>query len=187
MRDHAVVRSINEPGTSRQSFTPQSINEPLPLAGLDVPAPTITSINPTQAAIGDPTFTIVVTGENFFAGTVLNFAGYDEPTTHDGNTVSTIVNMDYWHGPDAITVYVHNGEKVSNEMIFTFLPPATRAARAAVEARASGLVDDSGDYLDPDELEEEIEESEDDGDFKPVHRGRPANTLSNKRSKNRSK
>ena len=170
MADQSTVRSLNEPVTSRQSFSPVSINEP-PALPLDMPAPAITAIEPAEATIGDASFTLVVTGENFFAGTVINFAGQEEPTTYsEDGTVSTVVNMDVWHGADVLPVYVHNGEKVSNEMTFTFL--------AAVEGGARSR--SHGEY-DPDELDEEIEAAEEDGDFKAVHASRT--TVKTKKTK----
>jgi hypothetical protein len=168
MRDHAVVRSVNEPITSRQSFTPRSINEPTPIPSPNLPAPTITSIEPPEAAIGAETFTLVIHGTTFIPGvTVINFAGYDEPSTVAGSTVSTIVDMDYWHGPDNIPVFLHNGEKVSNEVIFTFLPPEMIEGTR----RETGAVADNGfnvDYRDPDELEEELELAREEGDYAAV-------------------
>jgi hypothetical protein len=147
------VRSINEPQSSRLfNFSTPSINEPPTVPDIDAPAPVITTIEPTEATIGDASFTLYVTGENFFAGTVINFAGHDEPTTHNADgTVSTGVNMDVWHGADpGIVVFVHNGEKVSNEVIFAFHAP-----------EETGLAD-------PDDLEEEIAEAEEEGEFKAV-------------------
>jgi hypothetical protein len=59
--------------------------------------------------------------------------------------------MDVWHGADpGIVVFVHNGEKVSNEVIFVFHAP-----------EETGLAD-------PDDLEEEIAEAEEEGEFKAV-------------------
>jgi hypothetical protein len=167
--DRAIVRSVNEPKSSRQSYTPRSINEPTKLSDIvGKPPPKITSLDPGEAAIGDETFTLVVSGDFFFPGTTINFAGYDEPTTHISNdAVSTIVNMDYWHGPDAIPVFVHNGETLSNEMIFTFLPPvAARSEKAKTDVKAAAL---DIDYTDPDEMEEELEAARDEGDIEPPH------------------
>ena len=168
------VRSINEPQSSRLfNFSVPSINEPPVLPDIDMPAPVITAIEPAEATIGDASFTLIVTGENFFAGTMINFAGQEEPTTHnEDGTVSTVVNMDVWHGADVLPVYVHNGEKVSNEVTFTFL--------AAVEgvARSRG----HGEY-DPDDLDEEIEAAEEDGDFKAVHASRTTVSVKTKKTK----
>jgi hypothetical protein len=171
MRDFAVVRSLNEPVTSRKSFTPRSINEPTPIPSPNLPAPTITSLEPAEATIGDETFTLVIHGTTFVPGvTVINFAGYDEPSTVAGSTVSTIVDMDYWHGADNIPVFLHNGEKVSNEMIFVFHPPAAPldgGTRRQTEARTERF---DVDYQDPDDMEEELELAKEEGDYTPAKR-----------------
>jgi hypothetical protein len=99
---------------------PQTVSLPLP-QGAVVPKPSITSIEPDGATIGDPSFTLYVTGENFFADSVLMFAGQDEPTTlNEDGTLSTGINMDVWHGADVLKVAVKNGPEVSNEVDFTF-------------------------------------------------------------------
>jgi uncharacterized membrane protein YgdD (TMEM256/DUF423 family) len=118
------IKSINEPdGPGRTSMVlPASINEPpkLPEGG-EIPAPEITALTPDSATIGDPSFRLYVTGTNLFSGSIIVFAGQDEPTTlEDDGTVSTGINMDVWHGPDVLAVSVKNADKVSNELEFTF-------------------------------------------------------------------
>jgi hypothetical protein len=103
--------SINEP---------QTVTLPLP-EGTEVPKPSISSINPIDAAIGDEDFTLYVSGENFFHDSVINFAGQDEPTTlNEDGTLSTGVNMAMWQGPDTVPVVVKNGPEVSAPVDFTF-------------------------------------------------------------------
>jgi hypothetical protein len=150
------VRSINEPHSSRLfNFSHPSINEPPVLLAV----PEIVSIEPTEATIGDPSFTLYVTGEAFDAGTMIVFAGHGEPTTlEEDGTVSTGVNMDVWKGPDTVKVSVFNGGQQSNEVDFTFLP----AAEAATEVAEP-------DMADPDDLEDEIEQAEEEGEFKSMH------------------
>jgi hypothetical protein len=58
--------------------------------------------------------------------------------------------------------------------------PTPQADAETSLARLSEAMDPS----DPDELEDELEQAEEEGDFKPLHRGKPNTTLSNKRSKN---
>jgi hypothetical protein len=65
--------------------------------------------------------------------------------------------MDVWHGPDTVPMAIRNGDKTSNAVNFTFNAAEGAAGRGAA---------------DPDELEEEIEEAEEDGDFKSMHRSR---------------
>lgn len=129
------IKSINEPdGPGRTTMVlPSSINEPpkLPDVGGEIPTPAITSLDPSSATIGDASFRIYLTGEFFFAGSVINFAGQDELTTlEDDGRLSTGINMPLWLGPDTVVVTVKNGDKISNEVEFTFMeadaPSGTR-------------------------------------------------------------
>jgi hypothetical protein len=120
------IKSINEPdGPGRTTMVlPASINEPpkLPDMGGEIPTPAITSIDPSSCTIGDASFRIYLSGEFFFAGSVINFAGNDELTTlEDDGRLSTGINMPLWLGPDTVPVTVKNGDKVSNEVEFTFM------------------------------------------------------------------
>jgi transcription elongation factor len=103
---------------------PVSINEPSTPAFEEVSGavtPTISALTPDTCAIGDPDFDLHVTGENFTTASIIYFAGQDEPTTlNEDGTVSTGVNMDVWHGPDTVNVYVRNGTLHSNALEFTF-------------------------------------------------------------------
>jgi hypothetical protein len=82
----------------------------------------ITSLVPSSAEIGDPSFTLHVHGTGFSTGSIINFAGQDEPTTYISNThVTTGVNMAVWHGADVLPVYIKNPDStVSNTQMFTF-------------------------------------------------------------------
>jgi hypothetical protein len=164
------IKSVNEPGQSRDlALTPASINEPAALPDWAAEAPVITALDPTEATIGDASFTLTITGTGFYPQSVINFAGQDEPTTFADGALSTGVNMDVWHGPDTVSVLVHNGPIASAPADFTFLA-----------AEAPEL---EGELADPDDLEDEIEAAEEEGDFKPVHRGRPTRTLPTRRKK----
>lgn len=156
----STTESINEPGKSRNSHTPRSINEPPEMP--DIPPPVISSIDPEGCAIGDADFTLEVHGENFFTGSIIFFAGHDEPTTYDeaAKTVSTGVKPSLWANPVVVQCQVHNGEMMSNAVDFTFAEAADLSRRSEAEA-------------DPDVLEEEIEAAEEEGDFKPLHAARP--------------
>jgi hypothetical protein len=156
------VESINEPGHSRLvSHTPLSINEPPEMP--DMPAPVITALAPESVVVGQPDFELVVEGENFFAGSVIFFAGHDEPTTfdEDGGTLSTTVRPSLWTEPATVTCQVHNGETMSNAVDFAF----EAEAGAATETAAAGAAYN----VDPDDLEDEIEQEIEDGDIKPLH------------------
>jgi hypothetical protein len=128
------IKSINEPeGPGRTTMVlPASINEAPSLDGLPpdaIPTPNIVALSPNNATLGDPSFTMYITGTNLFAQSVIVFAGQNEPTTlNTDGTLSTGINMDVWHGPDTVQVSVKNGSKSSNELPFTFAEAATRSA-----------------------------------------------------------
>ena len=126
--------SINEPpGSNVYAKTA----EDLPPEVAEKGKPVISSLDPDEAASGDPDFTLVVSGDNFFSGSVLVFGENDEPTTFDeaAGTVSTIVKPSLFQ-PAVVPVKVRNATLVSDPSDFTFTAPA-------------------GD--DPDELEDEID------------------------------
>src|SRR4249919_699553 len=120
------IKSINEPeGPGRTTMlTPVSINEP-PTGenveeAVDKLTPKITELSPSECTIGDASFTLSVLGTGFTDESKITFAGNDEPTTREGDALTTGVDMDYWHGPDVVPVTVKNGSLVSNTLDFTF-------------------------------------------------------------------
>ena len=79
------VASINEPGMSRKiTLTPQSLNEPIGVDDLNPPR--ITGVDPAGCTVGDPAFTIDVTGSNFASGMTVMFGGAPIPTTFVSDT-----------------------------------------------------------------------------------------------------
>ena len=113
--------SINEP---------QTVSLPLP-SDVKVPKPSITALEPAECTLGDESFTLYISGENFFRDSVINFAGQNEPTTlgEDGR-LSTGINMDVWNGPDTVPVIIKNGPEESEPADFTFNEAgATRSKR----------------------------------------------------------
>ena len=162
MIDNDAIISINEPQLVRPSFSPASINEPPQLPPRPaMPVPVVTALEPDEATIGDTSFTLYVTGEQFFPGSTIVFSGYPEPTTfEDDGRLSTGVDMNVWLGPDTVKVSVFNGEMKSNEMDFTFHPEGGERFGTAHGA-------------DPDELEDEIEQAEEEGEFKSMHPAKP--------------
>ena len=107
--------SINEP---------QTVSLPLP-EGVKVPKPVITGYDPYDCMIGDPDFTLYVTGDNFFNDSVIHFAGHDEPTTlgEDGR-LSTGVKPSLWTEPATVQIQIKNGPEISDAVEFEFLPIA---------------------------------------------------------------
>jgi hypothetical protein len=144
------IESINEPGQGHTTMlTPVSINEPPD--GSNLQPPVIDLLSPDSCVIGDPDFTLIVTGTGFSPGSVIHFAGHDEPTkfTDDG-WLTTGVKPSLWTNPDVVQVQVKNGPLISNAVDFAFNAEGTREA-------------------DPDDLEDEIDEAADEGDFKSTH------------------
>lgn len=164
------IKSINEPDAPvhERTLTPPSINEPPTLPDWAKDEPVVTGLDPTECTLGEPDFTIYVSGTGFYDQSVIVFAGHDEPTTLETDgTLSTGVNMAVWQGPDTVQVGVRNGPIMSNSMGFTF--------QAAPEGGVAAV--------DPDDLEDEIDEAAEEGDFKSMHRGRPTTTLPHKRKR----
>jgi len=166
--------AINEPeGVRERTLTPASPNEPPALPEWATEAPVVTGLEPTECTLGDPDFRIYVSGTGFYEQSTLVFAGVDEPTTFEDGKLSTGVNMAVWQGPDTVQVGVRNGPIESNTMPFTF--------NAAPEADATAATEDDG--ADPDELEDELEQAQEEGDFRPLHRGKPTTTLPKNRKR----
>jgi hypothetical protein len=112
--------SINEP---------QTVSLPLP-QDVVVPKPVITGYDPYDCMIGDPDFTFYVTGENFFADSVIHFAGHDEPTTlEEDGRLSTGVKPSLWAEPATVQVQIKNGPEMSDPVQFEFLPISRSSTR----------------------------------------------------------
>lgn len=161
------IKSINEPaGPGRTTMlSPASINEPLDLEMPDPPV--ITALEPNECAIGDPDFTLDITGTGFYPASVIHFAGHDEPTTYNDGVLSTGVKPSLWGAPVVVQCQVFNGEVASNAVDFTFTD-------------VMGVAEEG---VDPDDLEEEIDEAVEAGDVTQhrVHRGTSSKTLKRKK------
>jgi len=128
---------------------------------------------PTECTLGDPDFRIYVSGTGFYEQSTLVFAGQDEPTTFEDGKLSTGVNMAVWQGPDTVQVGVRNGPIESNTMPFTFKAAETPEAEGqwrttSVSTATPPGHDADADYSDPDELEDELDQAREEGDFTPA-------------------
>lgn len=96
--------------------------------------PNIALLTPNSAEIGDPNFTLHVHGVNLVAGSVIIFAGQEEPTTHVSDSeLTTGVNMSVWLGADTVPVMVQSPNGIlSNESTFTFVAPALASVGTGV-------------------------------------------------------
>jgi hypothetical protein len=166
--------AINEPeGVRERTLTPASPNEPPALPEWATEPPVVTGLEPTECTLGDPDFRIYVSGTGFYEQSTLVFAGQDEPTTFEDGKLSTGVNMAVWHGPDTVQVGVRNGPIESNTMPFTFKTAETPEAEGqwrttSVTTATPPGHDADADYSDPDELEDELDQAREEGDFSPV-------------------
>jgi hypothetical protein len=91
--------------------------------------PSITSLNPDSATVGDAAFDVHVVGTGFNSGSTIVFNGVEEPTTFNSETdLSTGVNMPLWQAAAVVPIHVQNAQGVlSNPMAFTFNDPVTRS------------------------------------------------------------
>jgi hypothetical protein len=128
---------------AKEAPMPTSINEPQTPAFEEVAGqvpPTITALEPDYCALGDPDFTLKVSGEGLSANSTIFFAGHDEPTSYnEDGTVSTGVKPSLWGAPVVVQCYVRNGTLHSNPLEFTFAAPsADEEAEAESSSRNRG-------------------------------------------------
>jgi len=118
-------KSINEPeDVSLPQRNVESINEPPPPPPDvdDDVRPMLDYLEPGSCMIGDADFTLFVHGTNFFPGSVIHFAGHDEPSTLNvDGTLSTGVKPSLWASPVVVEVKVRNGSLTSVPLPFEFL------------------------------------------------------------------
>jgi hypothetical protein len=99
------------------------------LTGSPAEAPTVTSLSPATAVVGDPIFDIHVHGTGFNASSVILFNSIEEPTTLVSETeLTTGVNMPLWVSPAVVPVAVKNGDLVSTPLDFEFTAPVLLSA-----------------------------------------------------------
>src|SRR5262245_48552010 len=84
------------------------------------PAPTITNLNPNLAAVGGPAFTLIVTGTNFGAGSMVRWNNADRTTTVDSATqlTASIPGTDIAVAGTANVTVVNPGNISSNASFF---------------------------------------------------------------------
>jgi hypothetical protein len=94
------------------------------MGGNNVPPPEVTSLSPSSANLGEPSFEIHVMGKNFREDSVIVFNGYVEPTTFVSETeLTTIVNMTVWSTPATLPVQVMTDNVQSDPQMFEFIDP----------------------------------------------------------------
>jgi IPT/TIG domain len=86
--------------------------------------PVAVSLEPDTLTIADPDTEIIVTGANFNAESIIVWNEGDEVTTFiDSEHLSTVAKPSTVEAPElpfSLPVAVRNGERLSNELTFTF-------------------------------------------------------------------
>lgn len=119
-REDEVTLDEIEPEMLPFGFEP----EPLPDRPEALP-PVLTSLVPSAAQLGTPSFSIRVLGSGFDASSSIIWNGAPEPTTYiSPSEVRTLVNMATATTPATIPVAVQNLAGLSNALSFTFTPAA---------------------------------------------------------------
>lgn len=93
------------------------------------PAPTITNLNPNMATAGGPAFTLIVTGTNFGAGSIVRWNNADRTTTVDSATQlsASIPATDIAVAGTAGVTVANPGNISSNALVFTIAAPGLEA------------------------------------------------------------
>ena len=101
--------------------------------------PTVGSLNPASAKIGDPTFTLHVIGTGFRAGCSIVWNGGVEATTLVSPTeLTTVVNMETATTPTPIPVSVRTVAGLESAAKTFDLQPAAGAEAEAAQQPAGG-------------------------------------------------
>jgi IPT/TIG domain len=101
------------------------------------PAPTLDSLKPAEAALGDPDLAVSCQGSGFTAESVIVFNGGDEPTTFvDDTEVTTVVKPSTATVAGSFPVSVRNADRQQTEPLnFTFTEPVVKEAEATTTKR----------------------------------------------------
>ena len=118
---HESLPASNEP-------TPEPPGPgPDPEPGME---PTLASLTPDTAVLGDPDLTLHCIGTNFTETSVINFADHDEPTTFVSDTeVTTGVKPSLGWGAVSVPVTIKQGSFETAPLDFTFTEAAARGSQ----------------------------------------------------------
>jgi hypothetical protein len=92
--------------------------------------PTVTALNPSGAVVGDPNFTLVVTGTGFDAASIISWKGMSAVTQYVSATqLSAAIDISLELAAAEIPVAVQSGTGVlSNSVMFSLTAPALMTA-----------------------------------------------------------
>ena len=164
----SMIKSVNEPQGSRDvTLTPNSHNEPVPLP--EGP-PTIEGLNPAEMAHGTADQLLVVHGANFTERCIVTFENVELATVYEA--------------PHKINATLPNDLEAGDYLVAVRLGTFEADGKPFKVLEAEAPPEEiEGELADPDEMEAEIEAAKEDGDFKPVHRGRPTTHLPKNRKR----
>jgi hypothetical protein len=129
------IREILDIACSDSKFAQKAYDAiVLVLTGKSVTVPEVTSISPTSAKLGDPSFMLHVTGKGFTGESKIIWNGSEEPTTYVSATeLTTNVDMSTAEVAMSIPVAVLSKDGIqSNSIPFELQPvsgPVTSAVR----------------------------------------------------------
>ena len=87
--------------------------------------PVLQSLSPNEAVLGSDDIVMSCHGTGFTESSVINFAGYDEPTTFVSSTeITTGVKPSLGWGVVSVPVYVTTGAFITGSVQFKFTDPA---------------------------------------------------------------
>jgi trimeric autotransporter adhesin len=112
--------------------------------------PTVTSISPTSATAGSPSFTLTLTGTNFLANTTVTWQPADGGPTQlsatlvNGTTITAVAPSSLLSNPSSTSIFVTNpGARQSNSVSFSVnfpLPSISSISPVSAQAGAAPLV-----------------------------------------------
>ena|SRR5580765_1758568 len=116
------IREVLEKACSDMQFAHKAYDAILHiLTAAPPPIPTVTSLTPSTAAVGDPSFTLSVKGTGFNPESIIIFNGFNENTIYVSDTeVTTGVDMSVWLAAAVCPVSVMTNGVISDPMDFTF-------------------------------------------------------------------
>jgi hypothetical protein len=124
-------------GSSMSGAIPESVqpppepelpDSPDPEPGME---PTLTSLDPATAVLGDPDLTLRCIGTNFTDTSLIHFSDHDEPTTFVSDTeLTTGVKPSLGWGAVAVPVTVRQGSFETGPLDFTFTDGAQQSTRS---------------------------------------------------------
>ncbi|MCX6611430.1 MAG: Ig domain-containing protein, partial [Acidobacteria bacterium] len=116
------------------------VNCSIQVTALVIPVPAITALNPAQAVVGSPAFTLAVTGSNFASSSVLVWNGFDLATTFvSSSSLSASIPANLLGAAGVAKIRIRNTSSVqSAEADFEVFSPLSISSISPVSLAANG-------------------------------------------------